>query len=174
MKKTLFGVLALLCLNSSLQAQTSAIKFQPISVGQQLPDSIWNMQMKILNSEVKEATLKGFQKKLIILDFWATWCTSCIDKFALLSKLKAEFGDEIEFLLVNSKIGGDTPEKMMNRLKGYSIPTIVDDQVLKQLFPHQFIPHYIWINQKGKILAITNSKFIESATIKNVLAQYDN
>lgn len=169
MKKTLFGVLALLCLNFGLKAQTPVSNLQPLRVGQSLPDSVWNLPMKILNSDEKEVTLKSFQGKLIILDFWATWCTSCIKKFPMLTELQQEFSGDLAILLVNSSIKGDTPEKMMAKLKGYPIASIINDKVLKVLFPHEYIPHYVWIDGKGKVFAITSSKFVDSDVIKNAL-----
>ncbi|WP_404980225.1 TlpA family protein disulfide reductase [Chitinophaga pollutisoli] len=38
---------------------------------------------------------------MVILDFWGTFCGTCIENFPHMSELKSQFGADIEVILVN-------------------------------------------------------------------------
>jgi thiol-disulfide isomerase/thioredoxin len=38
--------------------------------------------------------LDAFKGKVVILDFWATWCAPCRDEFPVLDRLQARFGSK--------------------------------------------------------------------------------
>ncbi len=44
-------------------------------------------------SEFDLATLAG---KVVLLDFWGTWCAPCVHAFPKLNRLHADFGDRLE------------------------------------------------------------------------------
>src|SRR5690606_19683315 len=49
--------------------------------GNPIPDVLWNMPLTIWNAaddRTETITLGDYRGKVIILDFWATWCKSCI------------------------------------------------------------------------------------------------
>lgn len=43
--------------------------------------------------------LKG---KKILINFWATWCTSCIQELPKLEALKEKYGNDVTFVAVNA------------------------------------------------------------------------
>lgn len=63
--------------------------------------------------------LKDFQGKVVILDFWATYCLPCIEEIPHLMELKAKYGDRLEVIGLN--VGGeeDKPKipEFVERLK---------------------------------------------------------
>ncbi|MGH2645715.1 MAG: hypothetical protein ACRDE2_17320, partial [Chitinophagaceae bacterium] len=78
MKKIFLLIMGLICLAASLQAQSHRA-IEPLSIGDTVPDVVFNQMM---NYHSKTAQLSDFEnKKLIILDFWSTSCTACIDYF---------------------------------------------------------------------------------------------
>ncbi|RYD93510.1 MAG: TlpA family protein disulfide reductase [Sphingobacteriales bacterium] len=113
--------------------------------------------------------LNNYKGKLIILDFWASWCSSCLQQFPKLDSLQVRFKDAVQILLVNPNIKGDTQAKMQGRLKGYGLTSITFNDSLKKLFPYEFIPHYVWLDGEGKLLAITTANMVNEATIKGYL-----
>ena len=168
MKKTIqIIVLAALCLflSSAAQAQT-----KPLKVGYQLPDITIN---NIINYKSSSAKLSDFRGKLLILDFWATWCGSCIKKFPLLDSMQVAHNDKLQVLLVSSRSSGDTPAKISALLekhqnaagKDFKLPVALGDTVLKALFPHSSLPYYVWIGPGGKVIAITSSAGLTAANI---------
>lgn len=63
--------------------------------------------------------LKDLQGKVVILDFWATYCAPCIEGIPHLMQLKAKYGDGLEVVGLN--VGGedDKPKipEFVERLK---------------------------------------------------------
>lgn len=63
--------------------------------------------------------LKDFQGKVVILDFWATYCLPCIEEIPHLMELKVRYGSDLEVIGLN--VGGeeDKPKipEFVERLK---------------------------------------------------------
>lgn len=76
---------------------------------------------------------KAPHKKKVLINFWATWCTSCIQEIPILEKLKKDH-PEVEFIAINA---GDTPRKIKKFLKKhgftYTVPMDRDKEVSKGL-----------------------------------------
>ncbi len=63
----------------------------------------------------KNYTLKQFEGKTIILNFWATWCTPCIIEFPQLLDLAEEEQDELIFIALSVDENVDIVTNMFSR-----------------------------------------------------------
>lgn len=153
---------------------TQDVPEKPLSIGDRVPDIAFSM----VNYKSAVARLSDFKKsKLVLLDFWATWCGTCIGSFPKLDALQDQFGDQLQVILVNSEGSGDTEKKIADFIKkreaaeGNSFPfvTTAEDHVASRLFPHEYIPHYVWIAD-GVVKAITSSGDITAENIRKILA----
>ena len=57
-------------------------------------------KVEFFNSKNKKVILNDYNSKLIIANFWATWCAPCKEEMPHLDKLKSKFQD-IEILPIN-------------------------------------------------------------------------
>jgi thiol-disulfide isomerase/thioredoxin len=162
-------VLAMLCpLLSTGQQPNKAIT--PLTIGDTLPDMALS---RIINYKPSTACLSSFKGKLLILDFWATWCTACLKHFPQMDSLQQQYKSEVQVLLVNAKNTGDDEKKIQAFLekrkapngRPYSLPSVIGDTLLTQLFPHKLLPHYVWLDSSRKVVAITDA---EALTAKNI------
>ena len=176
MKKTTIScVMALLCLNFSLYAQEP----KPLQLGQKIHEAIYKQKFPVLGSQpggADSVSLSQFQGKLLLLDFWAAWCSNCIHKFPLLEELQQAYPDQFKVLLVNAKTSKDSPERMLGILSGEKAPfiktnlqSIYNDQLLDKLFPHAYLPHYVWIGGKGQVLAISGADLLNKETVEGLI-----
>lgn len=174
MKKNIYCVLLLLCsMCTGLWAQgKDADSITPLYVGGKLPRELFTLESKVLKGgELSAASLSGDFNKLIIIDFWASWCGSCLKKFPLLEKMQEKYPDDLKVLLVNSVGTGDTTASLIAKagsdgtLAEVGLPFVVEDKLFLKAFPHRAIPHYVWIIG-GKVEGITSSDFL---TEENVL-----
>jgi len=122
--------------------------------------------------------LSDYRGKLVILDFWATWCAACIKNFGTLNTLQKDFDGKIQILLVNSRNTGDTKSKVKaffekRAANGFTneLVIIVNDSIAEIYFPHRQLPHYVWIAPDGRVKAITDSKQV---TVENIQVMLDN
>jgi thiol-disulfide isomerase/thioredoxin len=154
------SVRALLCLYLTLIIATDAVKGQSLKVGDTLPPELWSMPLDVINHpEGKETlTLSDYKDKLIILDFWATWCSPCIAMLPKQDSLQRQFKDQLQILPVTYQTGEEVSTFMQKyeKRKGVKngLPKVVNNQSLKPYFQHGTLPHYIWIKD-GTVQAIT-------------------
>lgn len=70
------------------------------------------------------------QGHVTVLDFWGTWCPSCVEEMPVLNKVAADYGGDsrVRFLLVNPEINGDDPAKIQAFVKkrNVTIPVALD------------------------------------------------
>ncbi len=163
-----YTLLALVCSGSSLLAQ------KPLSIGDTVPDIEFG---QLLHHSSPTARLSDFKGKLVILDFWATWCTSCLHTLPKMDSLQSAFGDQVKILLVNSKSTRDDLLKVQAFFTKYKartgkelcLTTVVNDTLTDKLFPHRLIPHYVWIGKSGRVIATTSSENVNATSIRDVL-----
>ena len=150
-------------------AQSPQVK--ALSIGDTVPDITITNVYNYPSSTIRLSDLKG---KLVILDFWATWCGACLSAFPEMHSLKKKFGDQLQILFVNSYNTDDSikVKRTFNRMETETgekveLPYILYDTILSRYFPHRLIPHYIWLDSSKRVIAITSK---EEATAKNIQA----
>ncbi|WP_316831443.1 TlpA disulfide reductase family protein [Pedobacter aquatilis] len=170
-KNTFLYAVAALCLwFNLLNAQTNQT-VSPVKIGSILPESFWKQEHSIYaGGKISKQSLAQYKDKLLILDFWATWCTSCTKKFKYLDSIQKEYEGLAVILLVDAKDTRDTPEKIAKMMKRFDdkLSSIVADTVLTKQFIHTSVPHYIWI-AGGNFLAATGSEFMHKGNLDAIL-----
>jgi thiol-disulfide isomerase/thioredoxin len=162
-----------LCLILSAYSQMN--QRSALSVGDVLTDFTFENVLNYNKSNIRISELRG---KLVILDMWSTTCSSCIEAFPKMEALQKHFGEKIQILLVNPY---NTKYESKNRIiellgklklrTGYypQLPIPIQDTILNILFPHQSVPHVVWIDKDGKIIAITDSRDVNRENINTAL-----
>jgi len=149
---------------------------KPLTIGDRIPETLWNLPLKVVNHpEGKDTiTLQEYRGKLIILDFWATWCSSCISAFPKVYDLNQKYAADMVIIPVNSDRREATDAKfvedfLIRRNVVYHLPSILDhEQVLFRLSGHRTIPHYLWL-QNDKLIAITKSDVLFNSDFPDVI-----
>lgn len=135
-----------------------------IHIGEKIPDFQVNYLMN--GKAVTKSITEIAQGRLIILDFWATWCSPCLKVLKKYNAFNAMHQDQLLILPVTyeseSKISvflskyfdGDTP-----------IVSIIEDSVLSKSFPHRLLPHEVWIDGQGIVQAITTEEVVNEKNL---------
>ncbi|HEX7904906.1 MAG TPA: TlpA disulfide reductase family protein [Chitinophagaceae bacterium] len=167
MRLLIYCFLALLWPGVKSIAQPEATKIKALSVGDTLPNLVLE---NVLNSSYSKIETAHFDDKLLVLDFFATWCGSCIQALPKLDSLQKEFADDLNVIVVAYERTEKIDTFLNTRLKklGLNLPFIGSDSILIKLFPHRILPHTVWIKNK-KVSAITYSSLITRQNIQTAL-----
>jgi thiol-disulfide isomerase/thioredoxin len=166
-KLTIYIVLAMLCLKLTASAQDKPT-VTALKIGDIVPDITIN---NIINYPAKTAKISDFKGKLLILDFWDTWCSSCIKFLPQANTLNRTFLDRAYILPVTGQKLENIQKFLLGSafLKSYKITSVVNDQVLTKQFPHNQLPHEVWIDPQGKLIAVTTDEYVTAQNIEQVL-----
>jgi thiol-disulfide isomerase/thioredoxin len=113
----------------------------------------------------KLVSLSAFRGKMVVLDFWATWCGPCLASFPKMQELVEKYdGKKATFLFVNTWENSkpETTREKVDKLlkeKKYTFHVLYDykDEVVKQ-YKIEGIPTKIVIDKNGKIVSIDGNE----------------
>jgi thiol-disulfide isomerase/thioredoxin len=78
-----------------------------------------------------EQTLGDYRGKVVVLNFWATWCGPCVREMPTLARLQEKFaGDDFAMVIVSQDRGGwKDIDRFMARLKLDFPNSLLDDRL---------------------------------------------
>lgn len=175
------GTLLYTCLTVfSVSAQGIAgIPSEALKIGDKVPESFWNTKRQfLLEGSSTEKSLEHLRGKLIVIDFWATWCAPCVAMMPAMENLQKEFSNDIQILPVTDQnadiISSFLPLQQAKTGVKLNLPKIVSDRSLAALFPHNVIPHLVWIDKEGMLRATTGFEEATSAKVKQMIVGDQN
>ncbi len=148
-----FSVVGLLLagLLASVPAAVSAAPATPAATG-----SAIDFTLRTLDG--KSVTLSQHKGKVVLVNFWATWCTPCLAEMPHLQALHTELGPQG---LVVLGIATDDPRqealiKPLVKSKGvtYSILRDPDTKVVSQFNPSKSLPFSALVGRDGKVASV--------------------
>lgn len=100
----------------------------------------------------KTYTLSSLRGKIVLVNFWATWCPPCRVEMPALDAIYSRFASQGLVILSISDEKAETVESFLSRTT-YHPPVLIDagDKVHK-LFRVQGIPHTFVYNRNGKLV----------------------
>jgi thiol-disulfide isomerase/thioredoxin len=100
-------------------------------------------------------TLSELQGKKVFLNFWATWCSYCIDEMPAMQKFYEKYKDEVVVIGVNATGSEVSVEQVKNYVDQLNItfPVVLDRELELTYNKYQAfaIPTTFFINTKGII-----------------------
>lgn len=101
-----------------------------------------------------ELTLSDNKGKVILLNFWATWCGPCVGEMPAFPRLVEKYGDDLALIAVDC---GEDEATVKNFLEtnGYTFPVVLDlEGKVSALYPADGLPYTLLIDRDGKIVSI--------------------
>lgn len=169
MKRTIGIWLVLLCaLVNGAVAQPKALK-----VGDAVPDFVF----PVLNYDRDSIRISDFRGKILILDFWSTWCATCIAQFPKLTRLQETFRDDIVIMPLGLHRGDDRAIRDFYWKKvatdtAVRLPTALNnaaDTLFDHYLPNFGLPHLVWIDREGKIAATTDHLAVNEQNLRRLI-----
>lgn len=100
----------------------------------------------------KIINLSDYKDKIVVLDFWATWCPPCREGIPDLIELKNKYGTDIE--IIGISVDTDSKDEVIPFMKEYGInyPVVYGNMSVYQQYGEiRNIPTSFIINKEGKI-----------------------
>lgn len=153
---------AFICLLAILWlCHSNAQTIKPLAIGDKVPDWVIN---DFINAPSSSSRLPFAKNKIILLDFFATWCGPCFAMLPRLDSLDKQMGDTLQVFVVGYEKAPVIQTFLANKTKNLQLPFITGDTIFRQWFPHKLIPHEVWIKD-GIVSAISHA---ESVTADNI------
>ncbi|MBW4888944.1 TlpA family protein disulfide reductase [Mucilaginibacter sp. HMF5004] len=120
----------------------------------------------------KQLNFSELQGKLVILDLWAIYCSSCIDHMPEMVNLQKQFDGKVQVIMVtkNSRKEVSILAARSDNVRNNTLPSITGEQRLVRLFDYTYVPTHIWIDGNGIIRYITDGKNTTAEHIADFLA----
>lgn len=106
------------------------------------------------NMQGKQVSLADYRGKVVVLNFWASWCPPCRAEMPSMEQLYGKLkGSDFVLLAVNVEENGRSATAAFSQKIPMSFPVLLDDnQHVSELYRVSGIPQTFIINKKGEIV----------------------
>lgn len=125
--------------------QNDSASYQELQEGDTAPDFTADL------ADGSTFTLSEQSGKVVLLNFWATWCGPCVEEMPAFEKLYKEYGEEVAVLAVNSLEDEETVRQFVAET-GYTFPIAFDvEGAVNMKYPTDGIPYTLVIGKDGTV-----------------------
>lgn len=128
-------------------------------------DKVYAPNIRLLDYNGNQVSLNDFRGKVIVLNFWASWCPPCKAEMPDFETAYQKYGSDVVFVMVSHLAwGSDTMEsaKSFYDQSGYTFPIYFD---------YQFEGYYAYDLQSIPRTVIINSDFTVSAYYTGMISE---
>lgn len=127
------------------EEQDDSASYQELQEGDTAPDFTADL------ADGSTFTLSEQRGKVVLLNFWATWCGPCVEEMPAFEKLHKEYGEEVAVLAVNSLEDEETVRQFVAET-GYTFPIAFDvEGTVNMKYPTDGIPYTLVIGKDGTV-----------------------
>lgn len=111
----------------------------------------YDFSLRAANNPKLQVSLKALRGKVVVVNFWASWCTPCLDELPALERLSRRYPDKIAVVGVGIDDDHKALAAVAKRL-GVTFPTVLDaDGTLKQRYQVRGVPETFIVGPDGRL-----------------------
>jgi thiol-disulfide isomerase/thioredoxin len=127
-------------------------QLRPVGMGDVAPGS--NLALPLVGGGGVRS-LADLRGKVVLVDFWATWCKPCEMTIPVQKRLYAKYAAQgFDVLSINTDQGADAAERAAAYVKGMGMPwPVVRDESGEagELYRVDSIPHMVIVDRQGMV-----------------------
>ena len=164
---TVFVVIALLVALVGLPA------FDGWSMGSRVPTV--GMQAEdfgLIDLEGKSQSLSQYRGKIVLVNFWATWCKPCTTEMPAMQKIYDKLRDKGFVVLAVNELEDDAKVREHIKQYGHTFPVLMDrDNKVANQFGVFGLPVSVFIDEKGIIQEYIKGGLLTEQKIDETIAR---
>lgn len=112
-----------------------------------------------VDSAGNERSIEDFRGKIVVLNFWASWCAPCVIEMPLFMDLAEEFPDRVVFIGLSSDFTTKAMDRFLEKLESDKPKAVgqnnvifafdTDAAITRDMFQTFRLPETIIIDQQG-------------------------
>jgi thiol-disulfide isomerase/thioredoxin len=126
----------------------AGFKFTPLDPPQPAP------ALRFTGRDGATKTLAEFRGRLVLVNFWATWCAPCRAEMPSLDRLQAKLGPRLKILAISEdRRGADAVDPFLARMKLGALAVYLDSSNdALQAFNLRGLPTSVLIDRDGRMV----------------------
>jgi peroxiredoxin len=136
-----------------------------LSLSAESPEKVADFSLKDI--EGKAVSLNDFRGKLVLMNFWATWCVPCLEEMSVLRQVHDQWREK--GLVVLSINMGESASRVRGCVKRYALPFPVLLDPNTELFVKlgvKTLPTSLLVDKDGTIVAKKVGAFLSTENLE--------
>jgi thiol-disulfide isomerase/thioredoxin len=145
-KRNTFAVCLVLCISAMILsgcARRPPESEHVLEIGQAAPN------FKLPDLTGQQVSLDQFKGKIVMLDFWATWCGPCRMTMPVVDNLQKEYADTMVLLTINIQETHEVVRDYIRAQGNHSRVLLDEEGAVGTMYGAEHIPLQILIDKQG-------------------------
>ena len=162
-----FVVIALLVALVGLPA------FDGWSMGSRVPTvGMQAEDFRLTDLEGKSQSLSQYRGKIVLVNFWATWCKPCTTEMPAMQAVYNKLRDKGFVVLAINELEDDAKVREHIKQYGHTFPVLMDrDNKVANQFGVFGLPVSVFIDQEGRVQAFIKGGLLTEQKIDEIVAR---
>ena len=136
-----------------LVATLGFLPFDGWSMGSRVPAvGMQAEDFNLTDLEGKSQSLSQYRGKIVLVNFWATWCKPCTTEMPAMQKIYDKLRDKGFVVLAVNELEDDAKVREHIKQYGHTFPVLMDrDNTVANQFGVFGLPVSVFIDQEGRV-----------------------